>query len=701
MRLRSAVGLACVVPLTVAAACRDNQGPRVVASVVVTPANLTLTRVGATRQLTAEARDSGGGVIRSVAFTWTSMDATKVSVDAAGLVTAVSLGAATVTAATGGVFGAASVTVGPVVAGVSVTPSAVTLRAIGASAQLSATARDSGGAVISGVAFTWTSSDAAKVRVDTGGVVTAVSAGAATVTAAAGGTSAHVTVTVAQVLASVVVTPANPWLPAPGATVQLTAQARDSGGSAIAGAAVAWTSSDSTVVRVSTGGLATAVAYGSATVTATTGGKAGSVTVTVQVLTLTPGASLSAGGHHTCGLSTNGTAYCWGSNASGQLGDGTTTDRAGPVPVLGGLTFVAISAGFSHTCGITADRTSYCWGSNTYGALGGGTGPGTSSATPRAIASGQTWRSISAGYSHTCGVTAGGIGYCWGSNYWGALGIGTYGSTSQSSLVPIVGGLSFQAIRAGQDFSCGLATDGAAYCWGLNLVTQLGTAAVVPSCSHAGPMDRPAGCSTMPLPAAGGIALSALASGVSHSCALTAAGTAFCWGDDHAGQLGTAAAVPGLCSDWTQAVGSCSSAPVRVAGPQSWLAIDAGSYHSCGIATDGAAYCWGYNASGQLGTLADPGSCTVIIGVYSRQQIACYPTPVPVTGALIFRSISAGEDHTCGVTEVGSAYCWGDNTYGQLGDGSTTNRLSPVPVLGGLTFGVPVAPASSGSRPRR
>lgn len=184
-------------------------------------------------------------------------------------------------------------------------------------------------------------------------------------------------------------------------------------------------------------------------------------------------AAISAGWHKTCGVSSGGDAYCWGANYDGQLGDGTTTDRHVPTAVAGGLRFAAISArATAHTCGLTTAGTAYCWGYNVDGELGDGTTSGR--LTPTAVAGGVTFTMLSIGHlgSDSCGVSAGGEAYCWGKNDSGQLGDGT--TTDRWLPTRVAGALVFASISTSLNHSCGLTRAGIGYCWGDNSAGQLG-----------------------------------------------------------------------------------------------------------------------------------------------------------------------------------------------------------------------------------
>ena len=253
-----------------------------VASVEVSPSVDELTALGQTVQLTAEAFDENGHAVAGAEFSWESSDAAVATVDAGGLVTGVAEGVATITASAGEASGSAVVTVMQSVASVEVSPSVDELTALGQTVQLTAEAFDENGHAVAGAEFSWESSDAAVATVDAGGLVTGVAEGVATITASAGEASGSAVVTVMQSVASVEVSPSVDELTALGQTVQLTAEAFDENGHAVAGAEFSWESSDAAVATVDAGGLVTGVAEGVATITASAGEASGSAVVTVM-----------------------------------------------------------------------------------------------------------------------------------------------------------------------------------------------------------------------------------------------------------------------------------------------------------------------------------------------------------------------------------------------------------------------------------
>jgi hypothetical protein len=172
-------------------------------------------------------------------------------------------------------------------------------------------------------------------------------------------------------------------------------------------------------------------------------------------------ASVSAGGNHTCGVTTSGAAYCWGWDFYGQLGNGSgDDDQLNPVPVSGGLSFASVSAGSEHTCGVTTSGAAYCWGIGSGGQLGNGT-PGDRS-TPVPVSGGHVFASVSANTNHSCGVTTSGAAFCWGKGFSGQLGNGS--QNDHPTPVAVSDGLTFASIDVGGDHTCGVATNGTVYC---------------------------------------------------------------------------------------------------------------------------------------------------------------------------------------------------------------------------------------------
>ena len=183
-------------------------------------------------------------------------------------------------------------------------------------------------------------------------------------------------------------------------------------------------------------------------------------------------ASVSGGYWHTCGVSVQGAAYCWGNNNWAQLGDSTRAAHGAPAPVSGAVVFARLAAGGRHTCGLSMAGDAWCWGWNAFGQVGDGTTAMRLTPTPVVSSSRLVFSNIFAGWYHTCGLTATGAAYCWGFNAHGQLGDGT--TADRAAPTAVVGGLSFAILAPGVDHTCGVTTTGAAYCWGSNVYGQLG-----------------------------------------------------------------------------------------------------------------------------------------------------------------------------------------------------------------------------------
>ena len=321
-------------------------------SVAVSPP-ADLTAVGATVQLAAEAFDANGHAVAEAAFSWASSDDAVATVDAAGLVTAIGNGTASITASAGSAAGSVAVTVAQSADSVVVSPPAE-LSAVGATVQLAAEAFDANGHVVPEAAFSWASSDDAVATVDAAGLVTAVGNGAASITASAGSASGSTAVTVAQSADSVAVSAAAE-LSAVGATVQLAAEAFDANGHAVPEAEFSWASSDDAVATVDAAGLVTAAGNGTASITASAGSASGSVAVTVaqsadSVAVSSPGdltavgatTQLAAEAFDANGHAVAEAAFSWASSDDAVA----TVDAAGVVTAVGnGTAMITASAG--------------------------------------------------------------------------------------------------------------------------------------------------------------------------------------------------------------------------------------------------------------------------------------------------------------------------------------------------------------------
>jgi len=396
---------------------------------------------------------------------------------------------------------------------------------------------------------------------------------------------------------------------------------------------------------------------------------------------------ISAGGSHVCGIASDDWAYCWGRNNSGQLGVDSSPyqEEYSPVAVSrgvipAGVTFKQISAGNSaygdgHTCAIASNDLAYCWGINSEGQIGDGSY--NDSFVPVAVdttdaLTGLTMKQISAGYGFTCAIASNNQAYCWGSNTDYKLGLGSGVVWSYNTPQAVTGALSGVAVKqittGGSEFGHGLghacailASNGQAYCWGSNAQSQLGIGIdgdIMMGLPFASTPQAVVG-------ALSGVATEQIsAARYDFTCAImTSNGQAYCWG---AG------------GDWlglgpSGGFGSYNT-PQAVTGALSGVAvkqITTGYSHACAILTsNGQAYCWGSGGGGQIGT----------------GSTSSYDTPQAVVGALsgvAVKQITAGYGFTCAIASNNQAYCWGDNTYGQLGnfENFATSGSSEVPIL--------------------
>lgn len=353
--------------------------------------------------------------------------------------------------------------------------------------------------------------------------------------------------------------------------------------------------------------------------------------------------SVVAGNSHTCRLDASGAVQCWGGNLSGQLGNGTNTDSLSPVAVTGlDGPVTEVVAGDNQTCALTTAGGVKCWGNNDNGQLGNGTL--TASNVPvdvTGLASGVT--SLAAGDNHTCAALGTGGVKCWGWGTAGQLGAGT--ATSSTTPVDVVGlpaGTTATALSAAYRHTCAVLSDGSARCWGRNNDGRLGNGTFTNSNTPVTPVGLTSGVTAI---AAGGV----------HTCAVQA-GAVKCWGLNGAGQLGNNST-------------ATSNTPVTAVGLTEMAAVTAGGTHSCARSVAGSVWCWGLNQEGELG-IGEPTTNNAT----TPRQVTALTSPQS--------SLSAGIQHVCSLQADQSVRCWGLNTSGQLGNGTTTRSFSPVVVLG-------------------
>ena len=430
-----------------------------------------------------------------------------------------------------------------------------------------------------------------------------------------------------------------------------------------------------------------------------------------------PLGKISVGSNHNCAIKADGSAWCWGSNYSGGLGNGAygnSNSKDHPVQVrassggggnnfLTGVVQMELGGG---SCALKADGSVWCWGASNYGQLGdGGSGcrddPSNSQVTdPSQVVKGSSVSSsdflenvvqVSMGNSYTCAVKADGSLWCWGRSAYGALGndAGVFVSTGQAYTYPcerspvrvvardggaassdFLGGV--VQVSTGADHTCAVKADGSLWCWGDNAYGQLGNDASGSSSRKDHPVRVVA--------SDGGAASSdflegvvQVSTGTDHTCAVKADGSAWCWGNPQYGRLGNNNTI------------HHKDHPVRVLASDGGAAssdflegvvqVSARSRHTCAVKADGSAWCWGDAQYGQLGNDAS----------WSSNSKARPVRVVAGEGSTGFLEgvvqVGAGTNHTCAHKIDGSVWCWGYGGSGQLGNDRSGNRDHPVMVV--------------------
>jgi alpha-tubulin suppressor-like RCC1 family protein len=387
----------------------------------------------------------------------------------------------------------------------------------------------------------------------------------------------------------------------------------------------------------------------------------------VTVSGLTTATAIAAGGAHTCARLASGAVRCWGFNADGQLGDGTRTTRRTPVAVTGLSGVSAIAAGDAHTCARLSSGALRCWGDNSSGQLGD---PAiVTNAVPQIITStvppsaANNWTAVAAGDFHTLALKSDGTLWAWGDNTSGQLGLSIGNSsmpTPNQVTTTNLGNFdrNWVAIAAGGAHSLGLQSDGTLWAWGSNTSGQLGDPFIVSNNTPNQIVDL-----TSVIPGFNSSWV-AIAAGLSHSLALQADGTAWAWGFNQFGQLGNNDVTPTPADH---------PAPVLVfnSGSAPYISIAAGDSFSVARKADGSLWSWGKNTAGQLG-----------IGSTDAEPAPAHATPLrESTSANDWTVAGVGGQHSIALKAGGLLNGWGDNTFGQLGDGSTATKNNPTALL--------------------
>jgi alpha-tubulin suppressor-like RCC1 family protein len=339
----------------------------------------------------------------------------------------------------------------------------------------------------------------------------------------------------------------------------------------------------------------------------------------------------------------------------------------------------AVSAGYTHSCGVTIDGVGFCWGT---GVLGNGSTAGSNIPVP--LTGDFQLESITSGAGYACGTLVDGRVYCWGRNRYGMIGNSL--PSDQLTPAPVSLGQTFESISAGATHACGVA-DAAGFCWGDNSTGQLGDdgrqfGKPVPAFDICFPL-QPRVCSLSPRSVRDTNLIAETLTGISaagtHTCAMTTTGGVICWGGGSA-EIG---------SDTVARTDSMKTLEhkIVVRGGYTFTAITAGLSHNCGIRTPGSeAYCWGLDSYGQLGTRSPGSACPDGGG----GLILCSTTPLRIPAGHRFLRLSAGERTTCGIdADDSTVYCWGSNQFGQIDAAHLTDttcasgagcRLTPTPV---------------------
>jgi filamentous hemagglutinin family protein len=368
------------------------------------------------------------------------------------------------------------------------------------------------------------------------------------------------------------------------------------------------------------------------------------ITTLAETASMVVTPQVAVGGMHTVAIKADGTLWAWGNSFYGQLGDGSTVaeySRSSPVQI--GTGYIAVAAGYYHTIALKADGSLWTWGGNYAGQLGIGTSDYLIHSTPIQIATGFT--SVATSYDSNVAIKADGSLWAWG---W---------SPNQHSS-PMQIGKGFASVAAGINHTLAVKSDGRLWAWGDNSYGQIGDGTTI---YRSGPIQV-------------GNGVASVQAGGNHTVAIKVDGSLWAWGSNSKGQIGDGTIV----DRWS---------PTQLGS--GFAAIAAGGDHTAAIKADGSLWAWGGNSGNALQGQGQIGDGTTI----DRWN------PVQIdTGYILIDTgyilVAASSSHTAGIKVDGSLWAWGGNGNGQIGDGTTTDRLSPV--LIGTDF-VPITPTTLSS----
>lgn len=354
---------------------------------------------------------------------------------------------------------------------------------------------------------------------------------------------------------------------------------------------------------------------------------------------------ISASRFHSCGVQTDGTLWCWGSDITGQLGNGAGGDSAAPVQETTAATnWKTVSAGENHTCAVKTNGTLWCWGDDGNLTLGNGATTGIQQSPVQEASSATDWDSVSSSQRHTCAVKTNGTLWCWGIDTNGRLGNGA-GGNANSPVQESSAATNWRSVaqNAQASHSCAVKTNGTLWCWGWDGGGQLGNG--VTSTDQQSPVQESSNSTDW----------SMVSVGVNYTCAVKTNGTLWCWGTDNY-TLGDG-------PEWAP-----QASPVQEATYSTdWVSVSAGWYHTCALKNNGSLWCWGQETYGELGN--------------GDKLHPIQPSPVPeATRAMNWGFVSAGYWFGCAIKTNRTLWCWGDDTYGEIADGppETFGQNAPI-----------------------